>query len=448
MKINKIFVIIAIVVLVIICILIALLYHINDGHIFRQGDAPISEDEIPIEEKVEYVSSRNNYFAVKSCIDKYFVYYSTIYDFGNDRYVDELSSADRKVVQQENAESLYDLLDSDYIEERKITKENILTKLKEMKSSTVDITNMCVAERSVAMSIYIVDGTIRQKESGKMEDFRMIVKLDLVNKTFTVIPSDTASKKYGDISIGDNINIECPEKIAKNENNIFNFEVINDEEYIKKLITQFKEEVVHNSELIYNNLNNEYKTNKFKTKQEFDSFIKSHLRQYVTLDAQSYQKTKTDNYTQYVIIDSKGNNYIFRETAPMKYTLILDTYTIELPEFTEKYNSVTNQEKVILNINKFMQSINDGDYRYAYNTLADSFKQNNFRTLEEFTNYVKANFFEKNKFDYRKFSNEADTYYTYEVDITDSNNTSKDVKTKTFIVLLEDGTDFKISFNL
>ena len=132
----------------------------------------------------------------------------------------------------------------------------------------------------------------------------------------------------------------------------------------------------------------------------------------------------------------------------MKYTLILDTYTIDIPEFVDRYNSVTNQEKVILNINKFMQSINDGDYKYAYSILADSFKQNNFKTLEEFTNYVKTNFFENNKFDYRKFSGEADTYYTYEVDITDSSNASEEVKTKTFIVLLEDGTDFKISFNV
>lgn len=132
----------------------------------------------------------------------------------------------------------------------------------------------------------------------------------------------------------------------------------------------------------------------------------------------------------------------------MKYTLILDTYTIDIPEFTDKYNTATDQEKVILNLNKFMLALNDGDYKYAYNVLDDSFKTNNFPNYASFETYAKSNFFSNNTFDYAEFGNTAGTYYTYTVNITDASGESSNTTTKTFIMLLEDGTDFKLSFNV
>ena len=132
----------------------------------------------------------------------------------------------------------------------------------------------------------------------------------------------------------------------------------------------------------------------------------------------------------------------------MKYSLILDTYTIDIPEFTEKYKVSNDQEKVILNLNKFMLAINDGDYKYAYSVLADSFKRNNFPTYQTFENYVKTRFFKNNNFEYSKFGDEAGTYYTYTVNISDASNQTNDKITKTFIILLEEGTDFKLSFNV
>ena len=131
----------------------------------------------------------------------------------------------------------------------------------------------------------------------------------------------------------------------------------------------------------------------------------------------------------------------------MKYTAILDTYTIDIPEFNKKYEESKAQEKVILNINKFMQSINNKDYKYAYSILADSFKQSNFSSQAEFESYVKTNLFENNEFDYEEFGDEANTYYTYQVRITDKTGVNNKQITKTFIVLLEEGTNFKLSFN-
>ena len=128
----------------------------------------------------------------------------------------------------------------------------------------------------------------------------------------------------------------------------------------------------------------------------------------------------------------------------MEYTLILDTYTIDLPEFLEKYNNSTDQQKVALNIDKFMQAINAKDYKYAYNCLADSFKNNYFKTQEEFENYAKENFYSSNNVEYNEFDTQGDVY-TYSVILTDKETSEQ--KNKTFIVKLEEGTEFVLSFN-
>ena len=57
-----------------------------------------------------------------------------------------------------------------------------------------------------------------------------------------------------------------------------------------------------------------------------------------------------NNYTEYTCMDQFENYYIFRENKVMDYSIILDNYTIPTEEFIEKYNSVNEQKKVVLNI--------------------------------------------------------------------------------------------------
>ena len=65
-----------------------------------------------------------------------------------------------------------------------------------------------------------------------------------------------------------------------------------------------------------------------------------------------------------------------------KYSVVLDTYTIDLPEFIEKYNSANEKTKVGLNIQKVFDAINNEDYEYVYNKLDNTFKQTNFKTVQ------------------------------------------------------------------
>ena len=102
-----------------------------------------------------------------------------------------------------------------------------------------------------------------------------------------------------------------------------------------------------------------------------------------------YQVTEEDGYTQYLLVDQNGKYYIANETAVMKYTTLLDTYTVDLPQFTESYNSANDSRKAGLNLQKVVDAINNNDYEYVYNKLDETFKSNNFPTLESFEQYSK-----------------------------------------------------------
>jgi len=383
---------------------------------------------------------------VKDCINKYYNYVSIITE--PEVFYGELEETEIIDIKNDNAKILYNLLDEEYIQNKRITIENLVNVAEKVKNSVVDVKSMYVDEKSEGVDIYIAIGTLREKVSSKISNFKVMVKLDNINNTFSIMPQSYVEEKYPRIEIGKAFNVESLERIKENRNNKCTFRMITEQTYAIDMFNQFKEEIMYNQEQIYNRLDETYKNAKFSSLEEFKTYAQNKYKSPNTLVAESYNKTEKEGYEEYVVIDKNGDYYIFKETGPMKYTLILDTYTIELPEFTEKYDKSNAREKVILNLNKFMQSINDKDYKYAYSLLADGFKANNFKTQTDFENYIKTNFFENNNFEYKEFGDEANTYYTYEIKITDKTGNDTREVTKTFIMLLNEGTNFELSFNI
>lgn len=98
-----------------------------------------------------------------------------------------------------------------------------------------------------------------------------------------------------------------------------------------------------------------------------------------------------------------------------------------------------------MNLEKVIEAINEQDYNYVYNKLNETFRKNNFSTLEKFEKYIKENFYEENEATYLNF-NEISETYTYSVIIKDK-KTSK-TKTKNFVMQLGAGTNFEMSFEI
>ena len=160
-----------------------------------------------------------------------------------------------------------------------------------------------------------------------------------------------------------------------------------------------------------------------------------------------YQQTQEDGYTQYILVDQNGKYYIVNETAVMQYTTMLDTYTADLPQFIERYNSSNDAEKAGLNLQKVVDALNNNDYEYVYNKLDETFKTNNFKTLENFEQYIQNNLYTSANVEFSNYQNSGELHM-FDATFTDKNNENSNAITKTFIVKLLDGTDFVMSFNV
>ncbi len=437
-----------IILLIIMLILIVLLILMNN----KNSQKEIKEDEgvviTPLEESLQKVTQRNEFYTIKGCVEKFYKFYESIFNLEDEVYImDEEAEASIKQQKKLAIESVYNMLDQEYITFNNITKDNLENKIDKIEKIDVNVEDIYVSEKTNNVNLYIAQGTIREIKTAKLYNFKIMLKVDALNKTFTLYLQDYIDDKYPNFKIGDTLNETVPEKIETNTSNTYEFKIISDETYIVDLFEKYREEVIYNQKEAFENLDEEYRTKRFGTLENFQTFAKNNIKKHVIMSAKKYQKTVTDNYTQYVCMDQNDNYYIFRENSVMDYTLILDTYTIDLPEFVEKYNAATEDQKILINIQKCLEAINNQDYAYMYNKLDETYKNNYFKTLSDFEKYVKENFFTENKFSASNGQKQGEIY-TYDITITDGSDNGLNEITKTFVMKLKEGTDFVMSFGV
>lgn len=400
------------------------------------------ENDIIYSDKIEesVMEKRENlesYYILEQCVYAYLdsinVNNSSYYGYNkNNEYV--------KITDENNI--IYNLLSKEYIENNNIVAGNLDNYIDKLEKKVFYIPLKTKFIESDNLYKYAVYGYITDIYNEYIKDILIIVNLDFNNSTFSIEP------------VQENINIENIEldvnkleSIEENENNKFSYIQVNEETISSKYLDYYKKMLLSNVNEAYERLNEDYKKNKFKSIELFKEYIKNNRDEILSASLNKYQVNKFDDYTQYICIDQNNNYYIFKETDLQQYTVILDTYNIDLPQFTEKYNSSTNAEKVLLNIQKVFEAINDGDYNYVYNKLDSTFKQNNFPTLDSFETYIKQNFYQNNSIGYSNYQTSGDLHI-YEISITNSDDENSKVITKNFIMQLKDGTDFVMSFNV
>lgn len=271
-----------------------------------------------------------------------------------------------------------------------------------------------------------------------------IVTLDYYNYTYDIKSvSEEECNKVKEGKINDYI------KITKIEENNNKFELISMSDvqislmYFNIIKNLFNSE----PEVLYDLLDTEYKQKRFETIENFVQYVNMNKNKFANMEISRYAKYKYDDYTQYVCLDNNEDYYIINYNVNNgEYKIFLDTYTVDQPEFIEKYEKATDEQKAGYNINKFIQAINNKDYNYAYNCLADSFKQNNFNTLNDFENYIKNNFANNNELEYLKAYQEGQ-YYVYDTNIMNKDDSSI-IGQKNFIVNLKEDRKFELSFSI
>lgn len=448
MKLKKIIIILIIVLIILLSIVAFLIIHRKNISEKYQATPPTEIPEIEIDSKLKSVNARNDFYKVEQCVNKFYTYYSAIYGTQKDNYImDDEAIASIKQEQEQNVNAVYNMLDNEYINYKGITKDNLSTKLNKIDTSIINITNMYISEKTTNMAVYIAQGTLRNKTTAKISQFQIMLKLDSSNRTFTVFLQDYIAEKYKDLKLGNDIEIKIEKNIEKNGNNTYDFSNISDEKYVTDLFNKYKEEILYNPELAYKHLDEEYKNKRFRTLENFKKYAKNNVRKNVIMSLEKYQKETKDGYTQYVCIDQKGNYYIFKETAVKDYTLILDTYTLDLPEFVQKYTDASEEDKILMNIQKVFDAINAGDYSYVYNKLDNTFKANYFKTEADFEKYIKENLYQNNAISYGKYEKNQETYI-YNINIRNEENTESKSINKKIVMQLKTGTDFVFSFNV
>ena len=302
--------------------------------------------------------------------------------------------------------------------------------------------NYLQGQRIMTYSVY---GRINSEDNTETLEKYYIVRVDLENMTYELEEMDDSV--YENI---DQIKLEDDEtEIPNNGNNIFEYEAVSDEEMCRKYLEDFRQKELNNPEEAYSMLDEEYRNERFPTFEDYREYLNNcrEMIQYSVLS--QYDVEIYEDYTEYILVDNYNNSYTIRTTGIWEYTILLDNYTIKVDTYEEEYSKLDTSQKIQANVYIFLQMINTKDYSHAYELLDETFRNNNFDTLDKFKEYVNINFFNYNLNTTSNvdISNEGSTYI-YETKIRSGVGSAAETKNLTVIMQLKEGTDFVMSFSL
>ena len=402
-----------------------------------------------IKNSIERVTIKNDFFTVKNVINQYFLALcelnkteEDILIFEQDEGMENLNATIEK--EKETVKKrIYSFFDENSIKEMALTTNNLQEKLGNYKDIEILIENMYVREITETLKFYYISGQIVEKDSLEKEKFNLVLALDDNNLTFNIYTYEYANKHQFDKT---EVKIDITE-IENRIYNKYNYEYINDEEYAKELLKSYTKSVMYdNIDYLYEKLDEEYKTNKFNGISEYEKYIEENRRNIITATLQSYKYNVYEDYVQYICIDQNENYYIFNENAVMNYNLILDLYTVDLPEFIEQYNTATSEEKVVLNVQKIEEALKDKDYEYLYNKLDTTFRSSRYPTEDDFQKYIQNNISKENTIEFVELIQDGEIYI-YKAKIKRDGENMQD-KNFNIIMKLEDEMNFVYSFNI
>lgn len=269
-----------------------------------------------------------------------------------------------------------------------------------------------------------------------------IVRVDIDSLQYTI--EKIEEQEYKSMKQG-NIKTKGLGKDAKEE---FEYITITEEDMCRIYLERFNQLQIENSKEAYELIEETYKKERFSSYSDYEEYVDQLKNQLEEGVLSKYAVEYFDDYTEYTIVDVYNRSYTINATGVMNYKIKLDNYTIKTADYEKNYEKLDEQEKVVANVYIFLQMINTKDYKHAYELLDETFKKNNFATLEEFKNYANENFFIYNIDSDKGKTGTEGKYYTYQTEISESNSSAAEKKELTIIMQLEEGTDFVMSFSL
>ena len=422
---------ITLIIIIILIVLIVILNNdIQNSTNYEGGDEIISLDS-----KVERVDNNTIFYTIQSCINKYLSYCNVEELPIDGSYLDEAIDGDDVL------EYAYSLLDKKYIDEKNITIENIKEHIETYNEETIFKARAMNLLTGKYIKMYGVYGNILDSNNKILKDACFIVNIDELNNSFSICPLE----KYSSL---DEIPMQMSEdRIERNDNNTYQFIRPTTVELLQDYLEYYKILLNNNIENSYELLDKTYRTVKFPTIEDYKNYINMHNSEIQIASIARYSQTENNEYTQYVCVTSDGKYYVINEKGTMDYNIMLDYYTVDAEEFKTKYKESSLEEKIMMNIDKITQGLNNQDYKYVYSKLADSFKSNYFQTEESFEQYMSNSFYKNNNIEIKNVENQNDNYI-FTVEITNANDSSASHIEKTIVVQLKGDMDFVFLFSV
>ena len=396
-----------------------------------------SADENPV--KLIRTNNTVTYYTVDECLKSYF-----------------------RMLEIEDSAVLMTYLNENYIKDNDIHENNILTVLEKYEDYNTYRTAEMYEIANYNITTYYVKARIDHK------NIYFIVHLDVNNQTFDIEPITEENYQKREQMTSSSM-----KSITNKVYNYYVYKDLNDEVTSKLYFADYIKTMLTDSEEAYQLLDEEYKEKRFSSVDEFNTYIQNNQNRFnisfqfednsseyenfneyyefisknENFGLRNYSVEQFGDYTRYICVDGFNNYYIFFVTYPGTYTAMLDFYTIDMDEFTEKYNTSTNDVKVGMNVQKVIQAINAKDYQYIYGKLDETFRNTNYSSINMLEEYIKNNLFDTNEAEYTNFYQEGDAYI-YQVNMKDAQNPDTNQRTMTIIMNLKDETDFVMSFSI
>lgn len=269
--------------------------------------------------------------------------------------------------------------------------------------------------------------------TSKIQDVYAIVYLTGQNQAYkiqTITKEEFANMKA--------LELEEKIEIPQGTYNTYEYEYVDNVKQMEIYLQDYSFQIFNNTDNAYNLLDEEYRNERFGNINEFVNYISQKQNQLQNIKITQYNATEEDNETVYIGTDDYGNFYKIIETDYMQYTIILDNYTLD------DYTGYSEEEQIKGYAEKFILMLNSLDYTNAYNVLEPTFKATYFPTQQDFENYVKQNFFERNVIATREVIEEGVCVVTMRENISTTSNKLQ----KMFKVIIGEAGNFTIEFNL
>ena len=419
-----------------------------------KNEDSLSKDNT-IEYKEEYASTIGKtfrkiddfsmYYTTKNIIRNYITYFENV---NSDVTVEvgrlEMTEKEIRDYQiQEGIKAIDCLFDKEYKESKNIDRNEIISFVAQYKNNNstnsykIEFDEIYIAEITDDKKVLLVYSKVNNK------DFNCMIKVDLMNKRYSIFYEDFMKKEKYTKDRTDEVKLD-DSNIEQNDYNTFIYSSSNNQSIAIQYFSDLKEKMKNDRKMLYDILDKEYKEKRFDNYEKFYNYLNNLNERIDRLDISKFKFL--DNRIK--IIDNYNNMYTFEIGDFMKYSIVMDDYTIEDNEFNEIYDKLSDANKVSVNIEKFIKMLNLKDYESAYKLLDSNFKKNNYPSIEAFKKYVEKNLYGYSKITTVTNSNKTGNYYITSLDLEDGESENIRKKQITIIMQLLEGTDFVMSFSM